>query len=53
MNFGAMQVKVSIVKLLKKFRLNTCSKTINPMKFSSSGVALSPDGGLRLRLENL
>lgn len=53
MKFGAIQVKISIVKLLKKFRLTTCSKTINPMKFSSSAIALSPDGGMRLKLENL
>jgi cytochrome P450 family 6 len=51
--FAALQIKIITVKLLKKFRIKTCEKTINPMKLNAEATLLSPEGGMWLKFEKL
>ncbi|KAG5667309.1 hypothetical protein PVAND_015295 [Polypedilum vanderplanki] len=53
MRFGQMQTKVGLVKLLLKYKILPCEKTIYPMKFVPNATFQCPVGGMWLKLEKL
>lgn len=48
-----MQAKAGLVKLLTKFKILTCEKTIFPMKFTAKKPFQYPEGGMWLKLERI
>lgn len=52
LRFGMMQTKIGLATLLKNYRISPSEKTPIPLKFqASTGVILSPEGGMHLRIE--
>lgn len=53
MRFGMMQTRVGLAKLLIKFRVTPCEKTVIPMRFTQKDFALTADGGVCLNVEKI
>lgn len=51
LRFGMMQVRVGLIAMLKDFEFCLSEKTNVPLQYSSSGVILSPKGGVWLHLK--
>jgi len=50
MRFGLLQVKLALVTILSRFKVEMSAKTLNPMKFDPKSLVPFPEGGLYLRL---
>lgn len=53
--FGLMQAKIGLVTLIKNYRWTKTAKTVYPVKYSFSNIAvlLSPAGGVYIKAEKI
>lgn len=53
MQFGSMQTKIGLVKLLMNFEFSTCARTEIPIKYSSTSSVLQPKDGTWLNINKI
>ncbi|XP_046593944.1 uncharacterized protein LOC107216955 [Neodiprion lecontei] len=53
LRFGLMQAKIGLVKILSKFEVSPCNKTLNPMRVDPKALTYSSDGGLFHRVRRI
>lgn len=53
LRFGMMQTRIGLATVLNNYRIETSKNTPIPLIIQKSGIILSPDGGMFLRLEKL
>lgn len=53
LHFGMLQAHIGLVSLIRNFQIDTCAKTVVPIKFSTRKLVLSPEGGLWLCVKKI
>ncbi|XP_046422449.1 uncharacterized protein LOC124180747 [Neodiprion fabricii] len=53
LRFGLMQAKIGLIKILSKFEVSPCNKTLNPMRVDPKALTYSSDGGLFHRVRRI
>jgi cytochrome P450 family 6 len=53
LRFGTMQAKIGLIKIIRNYRILTCSKTLIPLKIDPKSAFLNPLGGMWLKLEKI
>lgn len=50
MRFALLQIKVGIISFLRKHRVETCERTIAPIKFSRRSLVTTSEKGFWLKI---
>ncbi|XP_055714136.1 probable cytochrome P450 6a14 [Phlebotomus papatasi] len=53
LRFGMMQVRVGLATVLRSFRIETCSRTPDPVILRKDSFTLSPQGGMWLTFKSV
>lgn len=51
--FGTYQTKIGLVKIIRKYKVEICDKTLIPYKFNSFANFLMPSTGLYLMITDV
>ncbi|XP_046617580.1 cytochrome P450 6k1-like [Neodiprion virginianus] len=53
LRFGLLQAKLGLVKILSKYEVTPCERTLIPMRLDPKALILSSDGGLYLNVRKI
>lgn len=53
LRFGMMQAKLGVALLVRNFKFEPCSRSINPIIYDNGTFVLTPKGGLYLKVTTL